>query len=360
MENNENGQSQVVEAPLFEFETMSGQKVGFSESGQAIVPAEEQKPDTQTQTQQETQAQIPDEYKTKMEQMEAQLGRMKEYEEQINQYKSNSLFGLLEEFESNPERVSELTELISTDFDKGISDVDLYKRGWMEQNSYPGVSKSDLEAAYNEHLQDDFIGFDPHELNFGLSGKQLINYKRMVETTRAAGKQSQEKARAEISQLKKVQSVSSQDGFNDTPEQRAEVAKFYQDKIGSLDLNMEKIGIPQEVSSLLGKDLAQSYKASMIEQVGEKPLLGLEAYFTQTENGGNAIDVQALVQDRFFLDNRAKILEAAIASGRSQGRAEMAKEMEGKMNAPSVGHNPGGQNGEQKFITLSNGTKVPI
>jgi len=358
MENNESGQSQTVEAPVFEFETMSGQKVGFTESGAPVVAAS-----AETQQEPAQQATVtnepPDQYKAQLEQMESQLARMKEYEEQLSQYKSNPMFGLLDEFETNPQKVSELTELISTDFDKGISDVDLYKRGWMEQNSYPGVSKADLEAAYNEHLQDDFIGFDPSEPNFGLSGKQLINYKRMVETTRAAGKQSQEKAREEISQLRKVQSASSQNGFNDTPEQRAEVAKFYQEQIGSLELSMEKMGIPQEVSTLLGKDLAQSYKASMIEQVSEKPLLGLEAYFTETQNGGSAIDVQALVQDRFFLDNRAKIIEAAIATGRSQGRVEMAKEMEGKMNAPTVGHNPAGQNGEPKFITLANGTKIP-
>jgi len=98
-ENNEGGQSQTVEAPVFEFETMSGQKVGFTESGAPVVAAPVETQSDPAPQQAPVTNDPPDQYKAQLEQMESQLARMKEYEDQLSQYKSNPMFGLLDGFD---------------------------------------------------------------------------------------------------------------------------------------------------------------------------------------------------------------------------------------------------------------------
>jgi hypothetical protein len=346
-------QSQEQSQPWFSTTTESGAQVNILRDGTIVGAEVKEEPVVEAKPEPAAVVETPIATET-----QAQPDRIKELEEEVNRIKSNPTFGLLEEIETNPQKIGELTRLISTDFDKDVSDMDLYKDGWMKQNSYPGVSAKDLQDAYNEHIEQDFVGFDPNEANYGLSGRDLINYKRMVEVTRAANKTEQQQAREQITQLRSV-SQKPDDTYRDTPEQRAKVAEFYQEELDKLSIDYADIGIPQGVATLLGPELAKTYKASMVEQVVEKPLLGLERYFTQNENGP-AMDVHSVFKAGFILDNMPSIIEKAIAHGRSMERVEFAKEMEGKINHPTQGHTPGGSTVQPRTMKLPDGTLVPI
>jgi len=345
-------QNQPPSQPVFNATTQDGTPIAFGADGSIIdlsKPVAEPEPVTAPVLTEPAPVQAPV--------IDDRDDRIRLLEEENNKYKSSPFIGVLQDFETNPESAAELLNLISTDFDR-VSEVELYKQGWIEQNSYPGADYADLLSDYEYHLQNDLIGFDPNSPKESL-GPDYGKFKRVVETTRAANKETQAGAREELSKFKSANQNQSTNGYQDTPEQRAEVAKFYTEQIEKLNIDYTTAGIPPEVAKLLDATLPQQYKAKLIAEVSDKPFLGLEGYFAKTESGAEVLDVNKLAGDRFKLDNFNSIIEKAIAYGDSRGRAYMSKEMENAMHNPGPGHTPGGSASTPKTVNIL-GANLPL
>lgn len=295
---------------------------------------------------------VPD-FQYDANQVEAWKAKATQYEQWESNAQAQTLLKTLME---DPAQAAEMAGVLTSDYNNA-DPFDLYREGWMQKHAFQGVSYSQLNDAFEEHISEDLFGFDSSEPEFGLTGRKLLQFRQEVEMTRATKIKQQAEFRDALTQF---QGPQNNQGYSDTPEQRAEVAKYYQDEIARVNIDYKGLGLPAEVANLLDPALASSYKASMIEQVGEKPLLGLERFFIKTANGSEALDVQKLSQSMFMVDNFQTIIDKAIAQGMSKGRADMAKELEGKINQPGPGHTPGGSSQTPNMLRMSDGTLVPM
>jgi hypothetical protein len=175
---------------------------------------------------------------------------------------------------------------------------------------------------------------------------------RTVETTRSAAKERQEQARQSVEAIK---GLDAQPASNQpTAEQEAQRVEAYRKELQAIELGYA--GLPQEIAASLDPKTAQDFKAKVLGSVESSPFLGLEEYFHENDGG---LNVGKIIQDRFVVANHKEWINKALEQGRSLGRAEMAKEYEGKLNPPAA-YTPGNSGGNPNVATLPDGTKVPL
>jgi hypothetical protein len=239
---------------------------------------------------------------------------------------------------------------INTDYDNMPAE-DLYKMGWIKQNGYEGADPKALEKAFEEHLKYDLEGFDPSKPDLGLEPRQQLAFQRTVVSMRSEAKQNQAQVQASFEALKGQQRQDSAQSQQPSPDELAKEAEIYQKQIAGLKVSYQ--GLPQEFVATLDPNLPQQFQAKIVEDLSGKPLFGLERFI---EKDGT-FNLQAIAQSTFLEQNLSTVVDKAIEYGRSQGRAEMAKEFDGKLNPAPVMQ--GASAGAGEFITLRNGTKVP-
>jgi hypothetical protein len=287
--------------------------------------------------------------------------QINEFEEKYRQMseKIGESYGLIDGLSDNPVKIKEMADLLATDFND-ISPLHLHKMGWIEQNSFPGASQRDMESAYEEYVQNKFFGLDESDPNFGLSGLNLIEFKRTVETARTSGIQKQGKVKEELANLKSVQGELNNQQPPLSQEEAAKLQEFYLKQFEQVKVDYTQLGIPSEAATLLEPNLFKEFQSKFLDTAAKSPSLGLEEYFPQDANGQATVNFSKLMQDRFLVENFPILAKKLVEYGESVGRQKNAKEVIEKIDAPGPGHTPGGASPEPKFLTLSNGTKIPI
>ncbi len=251
---------------------------------------------------------------------------------------------------SDPAKAYEVLKEINTDYDNMPAE-DLYKMGWIKANGYEGADQKALEKAFEEHLRYDLEGFDPSKPDLGLEPRQQLAFQRTVVSMRSEAKQHQAQVQANFEALKGQQRQDATQSQQQSADELAKEAEIYQKQIAGLKLSYQ--GLPQEFAATLDPNLPQQFQAKIVGDLSGKPLFGLERFI---EKDGT-FNLQAIAQSTFLEQNLPTVVEKAIEYGRSQGRAEMAKEFDGKLNPAPV--NQGASTGAGDFITLKNGSKIP-
>ena len=259
--------------------------------------------------------------------------------------------GFIRQISSDPIMAAEAFAEITRDYDNA-DPMDLYRLGWIAENTIDGAPQSLIEQAFQEHLDNDLYSLDPEAENYGLTPSKALAFMRTVENTRSAVKERQEQTRQTVEAMRGLDAQS--EGFQPTAEQEAQRVESYRKELSAIDLGYN--GLPQEIAASLDPKTAQEFKAKVLGSVESSPFLGLEEYFHENDGG---LNVNKIVQDRFVVANHKEWIQKALEQGRSLGRAEMAKEYEGKLNPPAA-YTPGNSGGNPNVARLPDGTVVPL